>query len=112
MTQESEFSSADNDFLPDHQNKYAPLVKAMFNTDEAIERKAVLNRKQSVALSRAWAFAELMSVPALATLADTLANTTASINGLALKQMVEVMSARMSSDVDDSMGRLRRNMGL
>jgi hypothetical protein len=110
---DDELNNADNDFLPDQGDpKLAALVKEMFDTRIGKLRKAVLTRKQSVALARAWAFAALQDVPALAALADMLADTTVSIGGKGLNQMVQVMSARMSADDDDAAKRLGRSLGL
>ena len=108
-----DIATADDDFLPDQGDpKLAALVTAMFDTKVGKLRKAVLTPKQAVALARAWAFAAMYDIPELAALADMLADTTVSIKGKGLNQMVAVMSARMQSEDDDAMRRLGRNMGL
>jgi hypothetical protein len=105
-------SSMDEDYLPDRGDpKLAALVDALFDTDVGKLRKAVLTQKQAVALARAWAVAELMNVPALAALADMLADTTVSVRGTGLNQMVTVMSARMQAQDEGAMSRLGRNLG-
>lgn len=108
-----DIDNADSDFAPtDGDPKLAALVDAMFDTDVGKLRKAVLNPKQAVALARAWAFAEMYDVPELAALADMLADTTVSVRGLGLRQMVTVMSARMQSEDDDTFKRLGRSLGV
>lgn len=110
---DDDIDNADSDFLPDAGDpKLAALVKALFDTTTGKLRKAVLSPKQSIAIARAYAFAELEGVPELATLADMLADTTVSIRGKGLNQMVEVMSARMQNEDQDSIKRLGRNLGL
>lgn len=102
----------ESDFLPSEGDpKLAALVKAIFNTDIGKLRKAHLTRKQAVALARAWAFAELYDVPELAALADMLADTTVSVEGRGLKQMVQVMSARMANEDESAFSRLGRSLG-
>lgn len=105
--------SADADFLPESGDpKLSALVREMFNTEVGKLRKAVLTPMQAVALSRAWAFADMYNIPELRDLADMLADTTVSVKGKGLNQMVEIMSARMQADGDDGMNRIRRTMGL
>lgn len=109
-------SDIDSDFIQSRNDKntLAELTKALFDTTVGKLRKAHLRPKQAVALARAWAFADMNNVPELAQLADMLADTTVSIDGRGLKQMVTVMSARMTDDKDDedSMRRLGRNLGV
>lgn len=106
-------NTAEHDFLQaDGDPKLAALTREMFSTKVGKLRKAVLTPKQAVALSRAWAFAAMTNVPEVAALADMLADTTVSIKGKGLHQMVTVMSARMQAEDDDGMKRLGRNLGI
>jgi len=105
--------TAEHDFLPDQGDpKLAALVGAMFDTKIGKLRKAVLTPKQAVAVSRAFAFAAMYDVPELAALCEMLMDTTVSIKGKGLHQMVTVMSARMQADDDDSIKRLGRSLGI
>lgn len=110
---QEDFQSVERDFLPEQRDpKLAALIDAIFDTNIGKLRKAVLTPKQSVALVRAWVFADMYDVPELAMIADMLADTTVSKGGKGLNQMVEVMSARLSSDDGDALKRLGRNLGL
>lgn len=108
-----DINTAEHDFLPDQGDpKLAALTREMFSTKVGKLRKAVLTPKQAVSLSRAWAFAAMYNIPELAALADMLADTTVSIKGKGLHQMVTVMSARMQAEDESALSRLGRNMGL
>lgn len=105
--------SADQDFIPESGDpKLAALVKEMFSTEVGKLRKAVLTPYQAMTYSVALAFADMYEIPELRELADMLAETTVSVKGKGLNQMVEIMSARMQADGDDGMNRIRRTMGL
>ncbi len=109
---EVDINTAEHDFLTNpNDNKFASLTREMFSTKVGKLRKSVLNEKQAVRLSVARAFAAMANVPELAELADMLADTTVSIKGRGLHQMVTVMSARMQADEDDAIKRLGRNLG-
>lgn len=106
-------NSAEKDFLPEAGDpKLAALVDAIFDTEVGKLRKAVLTPAQSVALVRAWAFADMYEVPELAAIADMLADTTVSKGGKGLNQMVEIMSARLQNEDDGAMRRFGRSLGL
>lgn len=106
-------NTAEHDFLPDQGDpKLAALTREMFSTKVGKLRKAVLNPRQAVALSRARAYADMYDIPELSALCDMLADSTVSINGRGLHQMVTVMSARMQAEDDDGLKRLGRNLGI
>lgn len=106
--------SPENDWIPDQGDPMlATLAREMFSTKTGKLRKAVLSRKQAVALARAYAFAAMYNVPELAALCDMLSDTTVSVNGKGLNQLVQVMTARMQAQDDANGGtqRLLRNLG-
>lgn len=82
------------------------LVKAIFDTDVGKNRKASLTATQAVAIARARAFAEAYEVPVLDMLCDVLADTSISIKGEGMKQLVTVLSARLQ--VNDESAKLDR----
>lgn len=104
-----------DDWVPESDSSgLAQLSQALFDTTVGKLRKAVLNKRQSVALARAWAFAEMYDIPELSAMADMLADTTVSLGGKGLDQMVKVMAARMEARSEDesARNRLGRNLGL
>lgn len=106
-------NTAEHDFLPDQGDpKLAALTREMFSTKVGKLRKAVLNPRQAVALSRARAYADMYDIPELSALCDMLSDSTVSIGGRGLHQMVTVMSARMQAEDDDGLKRLGRNLGI
>lgn len=110
---DEDIATAEHDFLRDPgDNKFSNLTREMFSTKVGKLRKAVLTPKQAVALSRARAFAGMYDIDDLAALCDMLADTTVSINGKGLHQMVTVMSARMAADEESAMSRLGKNLGI
>lgn len=101
------------DFLPDDKDKkLAGLVDAMMGTTVGKNRKAILTADQAVVLARARMFAELQDLPEVADLCDLLQDSTVSIKGKGLTQLVTVLSARMQANDDDEMRRLARLTGL
>lgn len=102
----------DDDWMPQGETSLAAIPKALFDTTVGKLRKAILTPRKAVALSRAWAFASMYDIPELAAFADMLADTTVSVNGTGLKQMVQIMSARMQADDSNAIDRLSTNLGV
>lgn len=100
------------DFLPDDKDKkLASLVDAMMGTAVGKNRKAILTPDQAVVLARARMFAELQDLPEVEALCDLLQDSTVSIKGKGLTQLVTVLSARMQANDDNELNRLRRLTG-
>lgn len=93
----------EDDFLPDEQDSdLASLVTAIFGTEIGKNRKAHLTAEQAVQVARARAFADMYDVPELHTLCDVLMDSTISINGRGMKQLVTILSARMQRQDDEN----------
>lgn len=100
------------DFIPDDKDKQlAGLVDALMSTTIGKNRKAILTPKQAVAIARARTFATIAFVPALDGLCDVLADTTVSVKGKGLEQLVKILSSRVAlSGDDDRLNRLRNRL--
>jgi hypothetical protein len=102
-----------DDWMPQADSSLAAIPKALFDTTVGKLRKAVLTPRKAVAVARAHAYASMFNIPELAALTDMLSDTTVSINGKGLDQMVRVMAARMEADSESNgLGRITRNLGV
>lgn len=89
----------ENDFMPDvGEGDLSNLVNAVLGTDIGKDRKAHLTLQQAVMVARARAFADMYQVPELHALCDVLMNTTISVNGRGMKQLVAILTARMQTE--------------
>lgn len=106
-------AGSDRDFLPDKDAKLAGLVDAIFDTKVGRNRKAILTAEQAVLIARARAFAQIADLPEVEELCNFLMDTSVSVKGTGLKQLVEVLSARIrGDDAEKEMMKFRRTMGM
>lgn len=101
----------DDDFILENNDKLSGLVNAIFDTTIGKNRRAILTPEQAVNISRARAFARIYDVPELDFLCDLLSDTTVSVKGTGLKQLVSVLAARMTADDgNDDLQKLRSRL--